>query len=1112
MAKYINPIDNDIFDVSIAPASYAAAETNAVGGASQVATAVNGFNFATNQDVSAPFTFSSGSSRSYYVYYTFNINFIPQGAEILNVFGEVRAHTSVTVPVILGYFTKDYGIDGRTWVNMSTSQNVPNNKNTTINIQTDSGWDRDKLSRINLRFGQTTSGTMYFYGCTLTIRYQYNGIIYEVNTENLSNLIGQIYPDGLTDVYPEDYIHPYVFSMVGDSITDISVYDDAIDSSTDVHTLSDVTGQLSEYISTPGLSSTTNTAVDATATGLVYISDGTTYEADNDHHYRDPIGKGSNGTSSLSSNKYLFRRSSQSFDSYIDYKFDFSDILFTAKIPDVSANNLPNIIVSDVSVSVKGRAQFVSNYTSIANVRLYSGDGVPKSESIEFGSKTDQVVTFNYPGKWTVQELQNAFVRFTFGISGGYVVGITWKVNYIIEPDYPKYWTYTLPSVHEDHDITVVDKYQGRRYNVDTVVYYKNAVEVSNTHRVIRANDTYNLTIYTTDIAHTELIDNNVNKTSLLTRLSPNANAYIYTIDSVTRNHTIKIVETLNFAISAESLVEDVTITLSSEKVYEGDSFTITLSTSSLDPIYIRDNGTNITNSFSRISSNTYRATISNVQEDHEIIVYERAKHVITGLSNSENLVISPEGYVSVLDGDSQTLIITTGNVNTMMMFNGNPTMITVPKYAVPKSNIILKDNDVDVSDQLMDVTTNKYSYTISDVDESHTVVVYELFVPEYEDPQYNYYSLSISSLNAVTNPPTGTVRVVEGTNANISIIPQEPVIIICSDNGEDITDKFQKTFIDGVAVEADPSYTVENRASYKFILNNNTGYYTSNNTGISNSQAVARLNVVLPVDCTVELEYINYAEEGADFGIFGKIDIPLSADSGAQVDQNAQIICNSAVYNKPYEQTIEYDVSAGSHFIDIKFLKNSNIYHLNNDSLQWKVKSIKAKTPYVYYNYLVEDIHEDHSLVFVFGENAYYTVESSGINSRLFPNGTMIKRSDENYTLTIIPNIELFKLILRDNGIEKSNDIVKIEAVIDKQTIVNYIYTIKRISDNHVIEVDCKNPYDVFQKLNGEWESISKIYKKINGEWVLIYNYDDIFINDPNTVRIFKGFLDNGR
>ena len=79
MAKYINPIDNDIFDVSIAPASYAAAETNAVGGSSQVATAVNGFNFATNQDVSAPFTFSSGSSRYYYVYYTLILTLYHKG-------------------------------------------------------------------------------------------------------------------------------------------------------------------------------------------------------------------------------------------------------------------------------------------------------------------------------------------------------------------------------------------------------------------------------------------------------------------------------------------------------------------------------------------------------------------------------------------------------------------------------------------------------------------------------------------------------------------------------------------------------------------------------------------------------------------------------------------------------------------------------------------------------------------------------------------------------------------------------------------------------------------------------------------------------------------------
>jgi len=37
-------------------------------------------------------------------------------------------------------------------------------------------------------------------------------------------------------------------------------------------------------------------------------------------------------------------------------------------------------------------------------------------------------------------------------------------------------------------------------------------------------------------------------------------------------------------------------------------------------------------------------------------------------------------------------------------------------------------------------------------------------FEPPEEDPQYTYYSLTVSSLNAVTNP-TSTTRVIAGTN-----------------------------------------------------------------------------------------------------------------------------------------------------------------------------------------------------------------------------------------------------------------------------------------------------------------------------------------------------------
>jgi hypothetical protein len=47
---------------------------------------------------------------------------------------------------------------------------------------------------------------------------------------------------------------------------------------------------------------------------------------------------------------------------------------------------------------------------------------------------------------------------------------------------------------------------------------------------------------------------------------------------------------------------------------------------------------------------------------------------------------------------------------------------------------------------------------------------------------------LSISSLNAVTLPTTGTVRVVEGTDYTVTIQPTNPNIIITTDNDEDIS------------------------------------------------------------------------------------------------------------------------------------------------------------------------------------------------------------------------------------------------------------------------------------------------------------------------------------
>lgn len=1098
----------------IAPASHAAAEQN-------VATATNpenGLNLVSNEDTYAQFSFSSSKQ---YVYYTFNTNFIPSNATIIGVSASLRARrgSSGTIKAQLGYFNADYGASSRSFYTVGNEISIASSTTTVYDIASagSNSWDPAKLSRINLRFYVSGSYQLYFYGCSLTIHYQYDETIYEITSINQTTLIGEIYPDGLLDVYPQEQTSPYTLTLVGDSLDDIIV----TDTNYSTGTITDVTNQLQEHPSNIGYNNASFVATSASLVGTAYITtSGSSFQ--NTSLWFNPVNHSVENPSETTYN--VFRRSAQSYNSYVDYKFDFSSILFTSEIPDKTVRiNDSSIIISDVSVVVRGKYENDSQVNvayRVSNVRLYSGD-IAKSETLEFTSTNYQTLSFAFPGKWTIQELQNAYLRFTFGVSGGHIAGITWYVNYIIEPDYPRYWTYTLPTANQDHEIIINDSYQGTKYTVDTIVYYKSRVSVSNTHMVLRSDSEFNVTIYTDDFDHVRILEvyngENIDMTdSEYVSRMPYANddtrfkenTYIYTIPSVTSNHTIKIVEMEHYSVNAQSLIDNINITVSANKVYIGEDCTISISTDSLSNILIQDNNEDITSMFTRTATNTYTAVIQNVQEDHDILVVENSKQILLSLSNSEDIRISPNGYNSVQTGSSQEFIIISGALT--MMLNGRPSKFTQPKRTVSFENIILKDNGVDVTDKMRVMDTNKYSYLLNDINEQHTIIVYELLVPDYEDPNYNYYSLSISSLNAVTLPTTGTVRVVEGSDYTVTIQPTVPNIIVTTDNDEDISDQFQKTYLPDIYIEADPSYTVSDMTStYKFIKNENTGYYISNNNTIQNSQAVARVTFVLPVSCNVEIGYINYAEPNGDYAIFGNIDSALNAGSASYVDSDVFYTCAAVVDHQAYEQSLIYTIPAGEHFIDIKYQKNVNATHRNNDSLQFRIKDIQATEAYVQYTYTVENIQNDHSLVFVFGDSAYYTVDATGTNSRLYPYGTMIKLPEQSYNLTIIPNIDLYKIVLTDNGYDKSNSITKLEAMIDDQTIVNYIYSLNRVNDNHIIEVICKNPYEFFLKRNNIWGTVSKVYKKINDEWTLIYDYTAEFLADPNIVRMFKESVD---
>ena len=230
-------------------------------------------------------------------------------------------------------------------------------------------------------------------------------------------------------------------------------------------------------------------------------------------------------------------------------------------------------------------------------------------------------------------------------------------------------------------------------------------------------------------------------------------------------------------------------------------------------------------------------------------------------------------------------------------------------------------------------------------------------------------YTVPVYHSVTVSNSTSATVTVsdsnpLEGTNVEVRASTVSGITI--KDNGVDVTSQFvQRT-------DSGASYDVENVGSYGFTLNGSTGYYVSNNKGISKSAAVARVDFHVPVAATITFTYINYAEQGYDFGVFGNINVALSNDyyaagsGGATItDSSYKRACNTSTYNSSSAQTLTYDMSAGDHSIWVKYSKD-DASDSNNDTLQFKVAITlnESFTPGTYYGYDINNIAVDHAIV----------------------------------------------------------------------------------------------------------------------------------------------------
>ena len=773
----------------------------------------------------------------------------------------------------------------------------------------------------------------------------------------------------------------------------------------------------------------------------------------NDHAYAS-VSSTTNGYTDSSSTTYatINLTTGSGATTYIYFTFDFSDIPAGATIDSVSCSAKAYINTTN------------SSRITTRQIQLYSGTTAKGSASTISNSTTAFSMT---TGSWTRDELQNARIRL-YGVRGTSnttstyyfrFYGATFTVNYSVNGI-----AYTVGATSNVSGVTVDPSTQELLGGEDAIV-----------------------SIYASSLDGIAVTDNDVDVTD---QLEQHAMPTGGSASTVLGSYSLVSGSFNSYGATYFSGLVGAGIdhTKTTSNYYSGGSGTIAVFTYDLEFADIPSNAT-ITELYCEV--NGHAESTSNSSE------YMCAQLI------SGSIDISAETNFKSIGTSNTTITLTATTLPTVAQLadlklqcrlgyyggaiNGATCYIT---YSVPSSG-----------------EDYYWTYTITNLAADHIVSIDEAgaFIPPEEDPQYTYYPITISSINASTDPHNGTTRVQEGTTQVVTISPTDPQLTLALDNGVDITSQL-------VGGTPQNTYTIDTKvsgASYGFNLNSSTGYYVSTNGGVSKSASVARINMNFESDCLVTIQYINYAEADYDYGMFGNLDTTVATDGLTASSGGSSPSDSTSHYKIPMcsnsssAQTVTYQVPMGEHYIDVKYGKD-DASNANNDSLQWKITSVEATSAGGDYTYTLTNITQKHSLVFIFGDVDYYFITATGNSAKLYPDGQVVKLAGDSYMLRIVPNNANATVTLKDNNVDRTS-LLEYESGTDKygNTIVNYIYKLTNIAAAHTLTVTCATGAQpiIYLKINGSWVSGSKVYVKENGSWVEYnaYNWSDLFDSRKN-------------